>query len=101
VKPYIVAPEAEEDLKQIWRFLLGEAGLAVANRIQAELMDAFEALADAPGTGHRRQDLTSRDVLFFSVVSIHDCVPPYCEGGNRRRPARQTQCKGAPENAVV
>lgn len=67
MKPYVVAPDAEGDLKQIWRYLLGEAGLAVANRIQGELADAFEGLADAPGKGHRRPDLTSRDVLFFSV----------------------------------
>jgi plasmid stabilization system protein ParE len=67
VKPYIVAPEAEDDLRQIWRYLLGEAGLAIANRIQGELVDAFESLADVPGKGHKRSDLTSRDVLFFSV----------------------------------
>jgi plasmid stabilization system protein ParE len=67
VKPYLVAPEAEGDLRQIWRYLLGEAGLAIANRIQAELVDAFEGLADFPGKGHKRPDLTSRDVLFFSV----------------------------------
>jgi plasmid stabilization system protein ParE len=67
VNPYLVAPEAESDLKQIWRYLLGEAGLAVANRIQGELVSAFEGLADVPGKGHRRPDLTTRDVLFFSV----------------------------------
>jgi plasmid stabilization system protein ParE len=66
VKPYVVAPDAESDL-QIWRYLLGEAGLAVANRIQGELVGAFEDLADVPGRGHRRPDLTHRDVLFFSV----------------------------------
>jgi plasmid stabilization system protein ParE len=47
--------------------LLGEAGLAVANRIQGEFVDAFENLAEAPGKGHRRRDLTGLDVLFFSV----------------------------------
>jgi plasmid stabilization system protein ParE len=67
VKSYVVAPEAESDLNQIWRYLLGEAGLAVANRIQSELVDAFEGLADVPNKGHRRPDLTTRDVLFFSV----------------------------------
>jgi plasmid stabilization system protein ParE len=67
VKHYVVSPDAEADLQQIWRYLLGEAGLAVANRIQSELVDAFEELADVPGKGHRRPDLTSRDVLFFSV----------------------------------
>jgi plasmid stabilization system protein ParE len=67
VKSYIVSPGAEGDLKRIWRYLLGEAGLAIANRIQGELVDAFDGLADAPGKGHKRPDLTSRDVLFFSV----------------------------------
>jgi plasmid stabilization system protein ParE len=56
VKPYLVSPDAEGDLKQIWRYLLGEAGLVVADRIQSELVDAFESLADAPGNGHRRSD---------------------------------------------
>ena len=65
--PYFVAPEAEGDLQQIWRYLLGEAGLAVANRVQGELVDAFEGLAEAPGKGHRRPDLTGRDLLFFSL----------------------------------
>jgi plasmid stabilization system protein ParE len=65
VKSYVVAADAEDDLKHIWRYLLGEAGLAVANRIQGELVDAFESLADFPGKGHRRSDLTKRDVLFF------------------------------------
>jgi plasmid stabilization system protein ParE len=67
VKAYLVSPDAEDDLKQIWRYLLGEAGLAVANRIQGELVEALEGLADVPGKGHRRPDLTIRDVLFFSV----------------------------------
>ena len=64
---YLVAPEAEGDLRRIWRYLLEEAGPAVADRIQAELVDAFETLAEVPGKGHKRSDLTSRNVLFFSV----------------------------------
>lgn len=67
MKSYLVASEAEDDLRQIWRYLLGEAGLDAANRIQAELVDAFEALADFPGRGHRRPDLAKCDVLFLSV----------------------------------
>jgi plasmid stabilization system protein ParE len=67
VKPYLVAPEAEDDLRKIWRYLLEEAGLTIADRIQGELVDAFESLADLPGKGHKRADLTDRNVLFFSV----------------------------------
>ncbi len=67
MKRYLVAPEAEDDLREIWRYLLGEAGLAIADRIQGELAGAFEGLANVPGKGHKRPDLTSRDVLFFSL----------------------------------
>ena len=67
MKRYLVAPEAEADLRQIWHYLLDEAGLGVADRIQDELLSAFEGLAEFPGKGHRRPDLTERNVLFFSV----------------------------------
>ena len=67
MNPYSVAPEAEDDLQRIWRYLLGQAGLAVADRIQGELVDTFEGLAKTPGKGHKRADLTTHDVLFFSL----------------------------------
>jgi plasmid stabilization system protein ParE len=67
VKKYRISPEADDDLREIWRYLLEEAGLAVADRIQDELVDAFAGLSDFPGKGHKRGDLTSRSVLFFSV----------------------------------
>lgn len=67
MKTYVVAPEAEDDLRQIWRYLLSKASLEIADRIQGELVDAFEALSELPGKGHRRSELTVRDVLFFSV----------------------------------
>ena len=45
-----------------------EAGLAIADRIQGDLVDApSRAWPISPGKGHKRPDLTSRDVLFFSV----------------------------------
>ena len=67
MKRYLVAPEAENDLRQIWRYLRREASPAIADRIQGELVDAFENLAAVPGKGHKRSDLTSSDVLFFTV----------------------------------
>lgn len=64
---FLVSPEAEDDLKSVWRYLLGEAGLATANRIESELLDSFDGLAAHPGIGHKRPDLTNREVLFHSV----------------------------------
>jgi plasmid stabilization system protein ParE len=57
---YIVAPKADEDVFDIWRYLYDRAGVEVANRIEAELYDMFEKLAQNPGSqpqrarGHRR-----------------------------------------------
>ena len=67
MKHYLIAPEAEDDLRQIWRYLLNEASLEAADRVLEELISAFEGLTEIPGKGHRRSDLTPREVLFFSV----------------------------------
>jgi plasmid stabilization system protein ParE len=66
---FLVSPAAEEDIDLIWRYLLSQAGLATANRIQSELIEALEALADSPGMGHRRADLTSG--TYFSIASTN------------------------------
>jgi len=65
--PFIVAPEAEEDLFQIWLYLLREAGRDTADRVEDEILEAFQGLAGAPGKGHRRSDLTERDVFFYAL----------------------------------
>jgi plasmid stabilization system protein ParE len=69
VKPYFVTPEAEEDLRQIWRYLFAEAGIKVADRIQGELVDALEDLSNSPGKGHRRPDLTRRAYSFSASTN--------------------------------
>ena len=35
----------------------------------ADLQSGIERIVDAPGSGHRRADLTSRDVRFYLVHS--------------------------------
>jgi plasmid stabilization system protein ParE len=64
---FIVAPEAEGDVFQIWLNLLREAGRAVADHVETEILDAFGALAATPGSGHRRSDLTNYDVFFYTL----------------------------------
>ena len=64
---FVLSPEAEEDIGSIWSYLAQEAGVSVADRIEAELFAAFELLAGAPGVGHTRADLTGHSVFFFSV----------------------------------
>jgi antitoxin ParD1/3/4/toxin ParE1/3/4 len=49
--------------------LAAEAGLAVANRVDAALFAKMGFLAKMPGIGHWRRDLTDEPVKFFSVYS--------------------------------
>lgn len=76
---YIVSPKADEDIFEIWRYLCARAGIDVANLVEAEIYGAFETLAQNPGLGHKRSDLTSHPVLFFAVYSYmivyRPCTP--------------------------
>jgi plasmid stabilization system protein ParE len=41
----------------------------MADRVEELILEKFAALASDPGIGHRRSDLTARDVRFFPVYS--------------------------------
>jgi plasmid stabilization system protein ParE len=67
MRGFLLSPDADEDVFQIWSYLFQRAGIETANRIESELYDAFEALTATPGQGHRRSDLTNQPVLFFAL----------------------------------
>jgi antitoxin ParD1/3/4 len=76
---YLLAPEALQDLQDIWNFIAADNPEA-ASVLQEEFLRAFEGLAATPGKGHPRKDLTDLPVLFFRVRSYlivyrRDCVP--------------------------
>jgi plasmid stabilization system protein ParE len=48
---YIVSPQADEDIFEVWRYLYQRAGVEVANRVESEFYAAFDALAQNPGSG--------------------------------------------------
>lgn len=64
-----LAEDAILDIDSIWLYLLQKEGVETADRIVTELFKGFYKLAEAPNTGHRRADLTSRQVLFYRVFS--------------------------------
>jgi len=66
---YILSPQANQDVFLIWRYLAKHASPETANRVETEIYQAFESLSRTPGQGHRRSDLTSHPVLFFTVYS--------------------------------
>ena len=66
---YVLAPEAASDLVRIWRYLSGEASVATADRVEAEILRKIAFLSENPGAGHFRKDLTEQPVKFFPVYS--------------------------------
>ena len=62
---FVISPEAEEDIFEIWTYLANEVNAEFADQIESNLFDAFVFLARNPGLGHKRQDLTSIPVLFY------------------------------------
>jgi plasmid stabilization system protein ParE len=64
---FVLSPDADEDVFQIWAYLFRRAGQELADRIESELYNSFQSLARTPGLGHRRPDLTDAPVLFYAL----------------------------------
>ena len=65
---YVLSADAERDLDHIWDFI-AEDSIDMADRWIGKLFDAFESLAQTPGLGHKRDDLTAHPVLFWPLDS--------------------------------
>lgn len=59
-------PKVADDLADLAEFIAADNPAAAA-RVVDEVLDAIAALADSPGIGHRRDDLTSRPLRFWRV----------------------------------
>lgn len=65
---FIIAPQAARDIAAITDYLEAEASAAVAGEFEAGLFEKFEFLADFPGAGHSRSDITPANVRFFPLA---------------------------------
>lgn len=69
---------AAGDLREIWEFV-AEDSFTAADRLLEEFFRTFRKHAEMPGMGHKREDLTHRDVLFWALYSyliIYRSSPP-------------------------
>jgi len=57
------------DIDAIWLYLVEKEGVETADRVVVELFKGFYKLAEIPSSGHRRADLTARNVLFYRIFS--------------------------------
>lgn len=69
MKRYILAPQAKDDLSEINRYLLREAGVRVAQSTIIKFKNTFIFLSRNPDAGHLREDLTDLPVKFWQVFS--------------------------------
>ena len=63
---YLLGPDAALDLEELWEYIAAD-DLIAADRWIDRLFEAFQQLAEMPGMGHRRDDLTPHSVLFWPV----------------------------------
>jgi toxin ParE1/3/4 len=68
VNRFELARRALADLQEIWEFV-SEDSFTAADRLLEEFYRTFGQLAEAPGMGHKRADLTHRNVLFWVLHS--------------------------------
>jgi len=66
VTGYILGAAVEFDLDEIGEYIAAD-NIDAADRWIGKRFDAFEALGQTPGMGHRREDLTRYPVLFWPV----------------------------------
>ncbi len=64
----VFSPRARRDLIEIWIYI-AEDDIDAADRLVALIEGAIAGLADLPGMGHERRDLTDQDVRFWPVGS--------------------------------
>jgi antitoxin ParD1/3/4/toxin ParE1/3/4 len=66
VNQYVLGVDAELDLDEIWEYIAHDS-IDAADRWIGKLFDAFQVLAQNPGMGHKREDLTALPILFWPV----------------------------------
>jgi len=66
VKTFELTKRALADLQSIWEFVSNDS-FDVADRLLEEFYRAFNELAAMPRIGHKRDDLTRRNVLFWRL----------------------------------
>ena len=68
MKRFRLAAEAAADLTEIFNYI-AEDSIDAAQRVSVGIYDEMKKLARNPGIGHKRRDLTSRDLLFWPIYS--------------------------------
>lgn len=66
---FTLSTPASRDLDEILTYVLERGGPTVAKHVAEGLETACRKLSESPEIGHKREDLTTAPVLFWSVWS--------------------------------
>ena len=66
---YRLAAAAQQDLRKIQSDMVEAGGTRLARYIRGEITRILILLANNPGVGHSREDLTAESVKFWAVFS--------------------------------
>ena len=66
---YLLSVEAQSDLDEIRAYMTQQGGTRLARYVLRDIRKTLNFLAETPGAGHFRPDLTDQPVKFWSVFS--------------------------------
>jgi len=65
---YSISIKARDDLDSIWEYIAKD-NPAAANKVEDEILAAFDKLAENPFWGHTREDLTDEPLRFWPIYT--------------------------------
>jgi plasmid stabilization system protein ParE len=66
MKRYLLGSAVEDDLNSIWDYI-AQDNIEAADQWIAKLFHGFHTIADSPGIGHTRKDLTNLAIKFWPI----------------------------------
>jgi len=74
VSRFVLANAAARDILEIYRYIAADR-LQAASKVRKRIFAAMQRIAEHPGIGHTRDDLTNRPILFWPTgryLIVHD-----------------------------
>ena len=68
MKRFKLSPEAAQDIREIWAYIAADS-IKAARRLRLQIFEACQRIAENPGIGHSRADITEKPVLFWPTGS--------------------------------
>jgi plasmid stabilization system protein ParE len=76
MRAFLLTPQAEDDLFEIWIYIARDS-IQAAMRVEAALLEACALLAGTPLAGHVRREMTARPLRFWTVPRFPSYIVVY------------------------